>query len=202
MPAWTPTAEWTGADVFIIGGGPSLKGFNWDRLRGHKTIGCNSAFLHGASICTLCFFSDALWFRFMEDALESYAGRVVTHSPDIPKDHAWVSTMLRRDEGLHNDALGYGGNSGCGAINLALLMGARRVFLLGFDCKLGQAKEMNWHDRRIEPSNPDVFPKFMEGFQAIARDLPRVFPKAEVLNATPETNLTVFPSVNLDTFLA
>lgn len=201
MPLWTPHRVWRNADVFIIGGGPSLKEFRWQRLVGQKTIGCNSAFLHGASICTLCLFSDAHWFLAMEDELESYAGRVVTQCEDNVVERPWVSRMARRESGLHTDALGFGGNSGCSAINLALIMGARRVILLGFDCRMGNQNEMNWHDRRVEPANPEVFSKFFEGFEAIARQLPVVFPGRQVLNATPQSALPCFPLVDLDTIL-
>ena len=201
MPAWTPSPQWKGTDVFIIGGGPSLAGFDWKRLHAVHTIGCNSAFLLGAAVCNLCFFSDAQWFYAMERKLESFAGRVVTHSADIPRDHPWVSVVGKRDDGLHRDALGYGGNSGCSAINLALLLGAKRVFLLGFDLKLGNAAQMNWHQHRVEPANADVFPKFLEGFQAIARDLPRVFPGCSIINLSSATALSVFPTQPVDSIL-
>ncbi len=201
MPKWTPAAEWTGADAIVIGGGPSLKGFNWDRLIGRKTVGCNAAFLLGAAICSLCFFADAHWFLAFEDRLEEYPGRVVTNNEDKHAIPDWVSRMDRKEIGLSTEALGFGGNSGCSAINLALILGARRVLLIGFDCKLGSAAEMNWHDNRMEPANPEVFPKFQEGFYAIARDLPTVFPGREIINCTPGTALECFPKGKLEDYL-
>ena len=36
--------QWTGHPCFIIGGGPSLKGFDFNLLEGRKTIGINRAF--------------------------------------------------------------------------------------------------------------------------------------------------------------
>jgi len=39
-----PDGAWTGRRCFIIGGGPSLKGFNFSRLKGELVIGINRAF--------------------------------------------------------------------------------------------------------------------------------------------------------------
>lgn len=40
------TGDWSGRRCWIIGGGPSLKGFDFNTLRGELTIGVNKAFLH------------------------------------------------------------------------------------------------------------------------------------------------------------
>ena len=204
MPAWTPSRIWPeGTECFILGGGPSLKGFHWPRLHGRKTVGCNSAFIHGSGICNICFFSDDKWFHHNENALQSFAGPVVTHNEYVPIDHPWVLRATRRDYGLYKDALGFGHNSGCGAINLALCLGAATVYLLGFDCKLGGQGESNWHTRTIEAPNAGVYPYFIEGFAAIARDLARVFPGARVINCTPDSAIptAIFPYVPVDEVL-
>lgn len=202
MPRWTPSSQWKDADAFIIGGGPSLREFNFERLKGKNTIGCNSAFHLGSEICNLCFFSDPLWFEANYNDLCRFAGRIVTHCEEIPDHQPWVWKMERREEGLHRDALGFGGNTGCGAINLALILGARRVFLLGFDCKLGSEKQMNWHNHRCEPANTDpaLFAKFQEGFFHIQAQLGK-FPGCEVINLGPDSALESFPRMKLDEVL-
>ena len=45
-PLWTVVRRdaWKGRRVFIVGGGPSLKAFDWKCLRGELTIGINRAF--------------------------------------------------------------------------------------------------------------------------------------------------------------
>lgn len=203
MPRWTPELQWKGQDAYIIGGGPSLREFDFNRLRGKNTIGCNSAFLLGSHICSLCFFSDPMWFNSFFNALCQYGGRVVTHCEEIPDHQPWVWKMERRDEGLFHDALGFGGNTGCGAINLALVLGARRVFLLGFDCKVQADAQMNWHQHRCEPANTsaELFEKFRVGFQAVADQLFK-FPGAEVINLGPDSALEMFPKMKLDEVLA
>lgn len=200
MPLWTPAAEWTGADAIIIGGGPSLKEFKWTALEGRRTLGCNAAFRLGVGVCSLNFFADKAFFDHNEDDLCAYAGPVVSNAEEFER-HPWVRYMPRRDYGLHTDALGLGGNSGCAAINLALVLGAARVFLIGFDCKLGSTAEMNWHEHRYEPANAEVFPKFQEGFYHAAQDLPRVFPGRQVINCTPGSALAAFPMGKLEDYL-
>ena len=203
MPRWTPQLEWKDADAFIIGGGPSLREFDFNRLKGRYTIGCNSAFLLGSQICSLCFFSDPQWFDAFFNSLCQFGGRIVTHCEEIPDYHPWVWKMDRIEDGLHKDALGYGGNTGCGAINLALILGARRVFLLGFDMKLGKGTQMNWHNHRCEPANtdPELFSKFVAGFKVVHDQLPVKFPGCEVINLGPDSELPFFPRMNLDEVL-
>lgn len=193
---------YAGADVFIIGGGTSLHGFDWKRLVGRKVIGANAAFTLGARICPVCFFSDAHWFDWFEARLhDEYAGIVVTHSPELRTGRPpWVHWFLRREPGLWRDAIG-GCNSGAGAINLALIMGARRVFLLGFDCKPGNDGRANWHPHQIEPTSPYVYPVFMQDFAAVARDLPSVFPGTEIINLNPDSELECFRKESPETYL-
>jgi hypothetical protein len=203
VPRWTPEPKWKGQDAFIIGGGPSLREFNWARLHAKNTIGCNTAFTLGPRVCKVCFFSDISWFDRYGLELEGFAGPVVTHSPELAcaGEHEWVRQVPREDFGLHLNALGYGGNSGCGAINLALLMGAQRVFLLGFDCQLPADRRPNWHDRVHDVPSDDVYTRFYEGFTRLAQDLPRVFPGRQVINLTEGSRLTQFPQLPLDSIL-
>ena len=41
-----PAGCWSDGPAFIVGGGPSLKGFDWKRLEGLRTIGINLAFYY------------------------------------------------------------------------------------------------------------------------------------------------------------
>src|SRR5690554_642912 len=139
MARWTPTKDWAGADVYIIGGGPSLAGFNFEVLRGRRVIGCNVAFMLGPSLCPLCYFSDEKWFlRSSLDGLpvhlqlHKYAkagGIVVTNNRTLAQHNLpWLRCVERGRDGLDVDTtVAFNGNTGCSAINLALQMGARRV---------------------------------------------------------------------------
>jgi len=192
---WIPEKEFEDQDVYIIGGGPSLKDFNWKKLEDKNTIGCNSAFRKGSRVCNICFFSDPKWFEEFYKELLKIDGKVVTPHPRMKNNSEdWLYVMERGiKKGLYDDRLCYGGNSGCGAINLAFLMGAKRVFLLGFDCKADENNKPNWHNWQIETTKPDIYPKFLKGFEALAKALPEVFPECEIINLTPNSAIPFFP---------
>jgi hypothetical protein len=197
MPRWKPEREWEGQDAIIIGGGPSLKGFDWGLIEGEHTIGCNSAFTLGSRVCSICLFSDQHWFNKYADELKNFDGRVVTQCEYINENIHFISKMARHETEMtaEGDSLyfGYGCCSGTSAIHLALLMGAKRVFLLGFDGKLGLERESNWHNRVIEPPNQRVYEKFYRGFDKLAKTYQQVFPGTEIFNCNPESAYTQFP---------
>lgn len=195
MPTFKPDLRFKDQDVYIVGGGPSLSGFNWDDLKDKNVIGCNSAFRLGGQICPITLFSDLLWFEAFYDLLAEYTGTVITHYPKLKESSVeWLHWMERgTKKGLYKDRLAYGGNTGCGAINLALIMGAKRVFLLGFDCKPGKENEANWHKWQIEKVKPAVHDRHLAGFKALAEALPTVFPGREVINLTEGSRIPFFP---------
>lgn len=198
---WIPSEWWKGKDAFVIGGGPSLRDFNWDLLRPVLTVGCNDAYLLGPSICTVCVFGDLKWYRTHMRALEKFENTVFTNQPSLHEGSPqWLMTLPRHRLGLHRSALSWGGNTGCSAINLALILGASRVFLLGFDLRVKESKT-NWHDQNISKPNATSYVRFREGFKAIADDLPKVYPGRQVINLTPDSALEVFPKGNIEDYL-
>jgi len=80
-------------------------------------------------------------------------------------------------------------NSGAGAIALAITMGAKRVILLGYDCQLTGGKA-HWHGNHPRGlGNAGSVDKWPAQFKAMAAK----FPKADIINCTRETALSVFP---------
>lgn len=196
---WTPIEAWKDEDCYIIGGGPSLSTFDWRLLLGHNTIGCNSAFRLGPAVVSYCIFGDVDFFSMPlnRKELEAFPNPVVTACPALYRNETpWLKQMKRAPRGLHTNALGWNGCTGAMAINLALLLGARRIFLLGFDMKLDGTRN-NWHDygKRVLP---EVFNRFRRGFAFIASDLPVKFPGREVINVNDDSDLNVFPKVRLE----
>ena len=205
MPIWIPEQVWKEQDVFIIGGGSSLKYFNWDNLKSELTIGCNSAFILGSEICKICVFGDLPWFGKFEKELKAYQGVLFTNVPQLLHSKIpWLWTLPRKNYGLHKAALGWNGNTGAVAVNLALLLGAKNVFLLGFDMALDEKGNPNWHDKVISKSkrlyNKKIISKFQRGFRQVAVDVPRVFPGRRIINVTDNSNLDVFPKVGFRKF--
>jgi len=208
---WTPDPIWEGEDCYVIGGGPSLRGFDWGLLRGQNTIGCNSAFLLGSHVCKIVIFGDFIWWeKIGRDCLQEYGGLVVSILPpsssQAVSEIPWVLSMDRNGGEVSRDKLCWADNVGAAALNLALILGARRVFLLGFDMQLGPKDEKtgrdpgraNWHDCRCEPARAEAYPRFLRGFPRVADSIRRVFPGREIYNVTDgSSKLDVFPKITL-----
>jgi hypothetical protein len=90
-----------------------------------------------------------------------------------------------------------GGNSGYQAINLAVLKGAARILLLGYDMKEGPNGEKHWHSDHVGMANgPGDFSGWLKHFRTLPPDLARA--GCEVLNCTPDSALDCFPRARLE----
>lgn len=88
-----------------------------------------------------------------------------------------------------------GGNSGYQALQLAVLRGARRVLMLGFDCQHTGGLR-HWHgDHPAGLNNAGPVDFWRAAFPALADDLAAA--GIEVLNASRETALDCFRRVDL-----
>lgn len=192
---------WHNQSVYIIGGGHSLKDFDWRLLHNKLTIGCNSAYLLGQDVCkVLIYGDDNWWLEFGEDVTKKYKGVIFSVAPmRRMKKPSNVIALPRKSCGLYYKCLGWNGNTGAAAVNLALLLGAKTVYLLGFDMKLGAGKKPNWHDQKLlNTPNPRIYKKFLSGFKRIKQDLPKMFPKASIVNVSKVSELKAFPKNNID----
>ena len=202
---WTPDQTWRGQDAYVIGGGPSLVAFDWELLRHENTVGCNSAFILGAHICNVVLFADFEWWdKIGKKQLPEYGGivvsicdRLVYHKKPIHVP-SWVH-LMQRNPVKHlgtGHMLGWYGNTGACAINLALNMGAKRVFLLGFDMKM--KTQPNWHNLRHQNGRREVYARFLNEFKRFSKSAQKVYPDREIINVTDDSDLIEFPKVSLE----
>jgi len=201
MPKWQPETVWKDADVYVIGGGNSLKEFDWSLLKDKHTIGCNDAYQLGAEICRICVFGDAKWFYEHKDNLQKYQGTIFTNDTTVSGyDLDYIWHLPRQNYGLGCETLAWNNNTGALAINLALLLGAKRVFLLGFDFKLSKDGQANWHPNNLDKPDSGIYNnKFLSGFMRLKNDLFK-FPDSQIFNITNDSNLKIFPIINADLF--
>lgn len=107
-----------------------------------------------------------------------------------------------KTEGLSFDpeTLHTGGNSGYQAINLAVLLGAARILLLGYDMKTGPNGEKHWHpDHAGRNPGESQFSGWRAAFPTMLPDLARA--GVAVINCTPGSALTCFPQARIEEFL-
>lgn len=154
MP-WVPESLFaTAKEVFVIGGGDSLRGFDFSRLKNRRIIAINAA---GYSVP----WADLLYFRdrsFVDacrdqhhtDLVTNWAGMVLTQSPhaanQFPGRVHLVDQVDQKDFVIGATPIKRGRSGGHTAVSLAIAMGARRVILLGIDCKLSETGRSHFHD--------------------------------------------------------
>jgi len=209
MPLWKPEPILKDQEVFIIGGGPSLRSFDWSLLENENTIGCNNAFRLGPKVCKICVFVDRKFIfdapnhprKGFYDELAKFPGTVITNDSQLKTRHEpWILWMQRRPRGLHYDALGFNANCGATAINVALLLGATTIYLLGIDMHLGESKEPNWHEHLIDKPSEEVYGRMLASFGWVRKDLELKFPGRKVFNVNANSNLNIFPKLDPKTF--
>ncbi|HUS88041.1 MAG TPA: hypothetical protein VMW91_01515 [Desulfosporosinus sp.] len=200
---------WKNKDAFILGGGSSLRDWDIDVLKGERVVGVNDAYIHGPYVCDVCVFGDFKWYKVHFNGLVNYAkngGCVVTNCPQTVNERfPWLYRMGREARGLHHNALGWNTNTGSSALNLALILGAKTVYLLGFDMKLGLDGRSNWHNGSLDTPNPAVYTRMLgkdknDNFVVVKKHLEVKFPDRIVINVTSDSDLDMFPKVDFETF--
>ena len=130
--------------------------------------------------------------------MASFKGEKYTKSDKNHQINAAEHYKLTRIKGEHKSGLGkkalhYGKNSGYQAINLAYLLGATKVILLGYD--MGVSKKTHWFgDHPDSLQKPSPFSDFISEFN-------KMNPKKyglEIINCTRRTALTCFPQMPLE----
>jgi len=199
---WTPAEIWPDSEVFIIGGGPSIKDLDLSLIKNKRVIGVNDAYKLGDWI-DVCFFGDYFWYTGIEarefdghrKALADFGGLKVTVSEKPIEDKGIL--RVRRDTlrgGISKDknVICWNRNTGIAAINLALLFGCKRIILLGFDMKVDNSGNSNWHINKKNPANPRLYPIFVHYARMVRDAIDLNYPDVEVINANTDSAMEVF----------
>ena len=188
---WNVPNLWQGATAYIIGGGPSLRSFDFNKLKGKPVIGCNDAYLLGKDIVKICCFGDSAWYYIHREKLLDSNIPCVTNDNFLMKEpiHVTRKKTLSLGEGEY---LGWFHNTGAMAINLALSLGAKRIYLLGYDMGLGQEGQANWHPNLKDEPNAKHYTKFMRYFPLLAKQIKVKYPEVAIINSNAYSKLDVF----------
>lgn len=101
-------------------------------------------------------------------------------------------------QGAHNRGLGrelihYNSNSGAQAMNLAYLLGASRIILLGYD--MGATGNMHWFGSHPKGMQNGNYSSYVQCFTRLAEDLANE--GVQVINCTRQTALHQFERAEL-----
>jgi hypothetical protein len=189
-----------GDTIYIVGGGPSLKGFDFNRLKDKTVIAVNKAFLQ-LPFAQVLYWSDTRFFEWHSKEIEFFKGIKVTCRPQ-PKRSDVINLLNTGKTGLETMSYGLrdGGNSGYAAINLAYHLGAKRVVLLGFDMQTN-GKETHWHDGYSSTADTGTMERLMiPNFDTLVEPLEKR--KVKVYNASPISKLACFDKISIEEALA
>ena len=174
-----------------MGGGASLKDFDYRRLDGELVIGVNRAFEKlpwSAITCSM----DGLFWRNYAEALISHGSNTVVLAVDPTTSP--LNMLVARSAGRSGlspsitHGLCHGTNSGYMALNLALCLGADPIYLLGFDMQQTNGADW-WHDGYPWPGTPRKYSRFISHFNKIAGDIK----PGRVINCNESSRLQCFP---------
>lgn len=194
---WSVPKIWDNSTAFLIGGGPSVNDMNLALIHDKHVIGVNDAFKLGDWV-DFVWFGDQRWYEWNKAHINRYPG-IVTGCPHTSKRMSRV-LQVNRNEGsgisTNPTYVMWNKSSGACAINFAYLLGARRIILIGYDMKTREGKH-NWHSNHKHVPRQDIYERrFLLPFTRIAQDAERL--GLEIINATPDSALTVFPYQSLE----
>lgn len=207
--------SWLNKRCFIIGGGESLKGFNFNVLDKELTIGINKTFQTYDKVninysMDISFYDlmlkgdyDKLGEAKLWDKWMAFKGHRIFLTPMNIKQFGNEVYLVRRNidpsfNRVDLDSGIWGGtNSGMGAISLAIALGINEIYLLGYDYKA--LENTHWHSGY--EINRDMA-QFNLKLKSYKEELEKIAPKIKELgvviyNCNPSSELKCFPFVDI-----
>ena len=209
--------SWLNDKCFVIGGGESLIGFDFNRLNGYHTIGTNKTFQFYPKL-TINYAMDGDFYDGMKDGRYDVSGqpkiwnawlthgciRVFLTPMELRQFGNEVYVVKRifkpcvsRDlvEGI------YGGrNSALGALMLAVALGSNPIYLLGYDMKV--KNQSHWHNGYPNRDLKDFADK-LRGYNEEIASFFLTFEKlgVKIYNLNSDSALRCFPFTDLEVAL-
>lgn len=176
--------------------GPSLRADDVAaaRAKGWRILAVNNAWEFGCDALYAC---DGKWWR--QHGVVAQAPLRITQDAAVDMPGVVRVPSVARP-GLSGDPLRIhqGGGGGYQALNLAVLMGARRVVFLGLDCQ-GTNARLHYHGNHPAPLNNPGAAQFEQWAAAFRRAVGWLdWWGVEVINASRATALTCFPRAALE----
>lgn len=216
-PSPIPPNRLANRRVVIAASGPSLSPAQADAVRTARrknphslaVIAVNDAYrlFPDADILYAC---DAAWWR-VHGGVRGFRGerwnqifvRGATERHDLAAAAQWGLQSVASKNAplpfLTGDTIAQGMNSGFQAVNLAVLMGAREIVLIGFDMgRAGKAHFFGDHPRPLANDSP--YTLFLKAFDRAAPAYAAA--GVRIINASERTAMTCFPRLNLERALA
>jgi len=196
-----PDEAWKGQRCFIIGGGESLKNFDFSKLQNELVIGVNRAY--EVMDCTINYAMDNNIYRWIttgelgaeaKKKFEDFKGIPIwldSAGYDYPKG-IFILNKSNSHKNIYTmkDGIKSGTNAGFGALSLAVCLGANPIYLLGFDMEGKEGGAAWWHDGYPEKQGDGIYKTFINDFKEVSSGIKEK--GSQVINLNPESKLRCF----------
>lgn len=210
-PIWEALKEgaWSGEECFVIGGGSSLQGFDFERIRGKgRVIVCNKGFLYTPFADLMVamdndFYNDMMDRKLSEPRLGMRGGEIRKRFLEFGGWKVWVDMsnyaydrihfVYKRNDphiGKMIDGIYSGNNVGVGGLSMAATLGCNPIYLLGYDM-YHVGKRTHFHGGYERKQVESHLRSFMAHFKRISPDLKRR--GFVIYNLNPKSKLRDFP---------
>lgn len=187
-----------GQTLFLIGGGPSLKTMDLEPLKQHqdRVIVANNAYKIFPK-ALVAHHADFVWWEWNALSFEeTFNGkyRTTTGAGGTKNCYSteWCWLRKPKEEGLSKDVTAvHGMHAGHQILNIAYLLGAKRIVLLGYDFNFGPSGETQWHTEHQRETNTSMWkekmvPLFDSTLHTLSED------GVTVYNANPNSELKCY----------
>jgi hypothetical protein len=211
--------RFAGQTIACIATGPSLtlQQVEAARRKGFVLFGCNNVWRDVPDLSLLYACNEEWWVRSWCDELKQYpAEKWTTNKVAADKFSLnWIAEKF--DQGLSTNPriVHHGHGSGYTMLNLAYLMGASRIVLLGYDCKYapdydGRAKKVGSTPRHYWAENGGEYHSSMQHWpifsikdgvhvEMVALYASVAMQKVvEIVNCTPDSAIDCFPRADIE----
>lgn len=198
MTFWTAQPVWQGETCFIVCGGPSLIGFDFERLRGRRVIAINSSY-EKVPFAEVLVFGDGRWWNWRRDHARQFGGRIV-HCGEQRDQRLSVMRPVK-PPGLQSarDAVTFRHTSLTAALNLAVHFGVSRIVLLGADMGRDDKGLTHHHAPHPVPSREGCWDMQMKDIETLVK--PLAVAGVEVINASLNSRMEFWPRAAVEGFL-
>lgn len=188
-----------GEDVFIVGGGPSLSGFDFSRLDDKNVVAVNHAYMYVRA--DVLVFLDASFLGIVRDRghrLKDWPFKIIAGpSSNMQHDEQTTIIVYEPDKPTMSDPSQLYGraSSALVALNAALYMTSARIFLLGIDCCFqdgrGHFFSDQWAHPRDSSNHEPSYMRMAEKFNKFSRF-------KNVYNCSPISRVNTFRYMDIE----
>ena len=175
------------SDFVCIAGGPSLTKEDATLARQHCTVvGVNDAYR--MIDVDYLYASDLEWWEHHADKVKDLDCRKIIGKQGRRPPEFVEEWPAEHSNNLRREAINFGRHSGFAALHLAILLGAERVLLLGYDMG-GNTHWFGRHEGKLR--NTSNYHQWVEVYETCNPPVP-------VINCSRRTALTAFPRMTIE----